>query len=109
MRIFPDRSPEEKRLEVLGWLWVLVFWIVLAGIGLGLFALGERIAPLEDGTLWSKIVWGGLIVGVIAVLMALQSVYNLVIEGTIGPERFVLGLGIVAALYGIYVLIWGAP
>ena len=98
MRIFPLRDPAEKREDVVGWSLVTLFWAALAVGGIGLFALSGGAAGSDTDTFFGKLRWGGLVIGAIAVFLTLQSVFHVVVEATIGSERFLaIFIGLVAS------------
>ncbi|QYX55493.1 hypothetical protein K1T73_10280 [Roseovarius sp. SCSIO 43702] len=103
MRFFPPRDPRQKREETIGWLFVFLFFLVLALVGLGLFFVGGLYYPPEGGTIWHKVVWGGLVVGGIASILALQALASAFVEWSLGPERFIaimMAAGALVLLYG---------
>ena len=98
MKLFPKRSRKERHTETFGWVWAAVLCLGVAAVGLGLFYFGD--IPGND-TWWDGARWIGLVVGVCAAYLFLQAMVHVVIEATIGPERFLAIMFVLFAIGGV--------
>ena len=103
MQLFPRRNPEEKAREVMDWVWITGVFLVLAAVGLGLFFFGGSQTPPASGTTWDAVRWIGLLVGAIAAYLCAQAALSLLVEATIGPERYIAAVMVMIVIFGLYV------
>ena len=101
MRLFPRRSREEKLKEVRDWVLIFVYCCVVAAIGLGLFLAGNAWLSFLGETASHTIGIAGLVIGVLAAVIAIQALFHIVIESTIGPEKFVAAFVVLMVIGGI--------
>lgn len=97
MRLFPSRTPEERRSERRDALWVFGFFVIVSLSGFALFFLGEELPPSGD-SIYSIARWIGLIVGGASLYLALQSLFEALVVATIGYERGLALIVVVGAV-----------
>ena len=85
-RLFPPRPAEERKADIRSAATICAAFAIVALTGLGLFLFAGELPPAATSS-WSMLCWGGLIVGSIAAYLSVQSLLELVIAATIGPER----------------------
>lgn len=101
-RLFPPRSAEERRADTRSATVICAAFAVVALAGLGLFLFAGEMPPAANAT-WSTLRWGGLIIGLMAAYLSIQSLLELVIAATIGPERALAILAAVGLIGGLAV------
>lgn len=97
MKLFPPRTPEDRRSERVDAFWVFGFFALLSLAGLGLFIFGGELPPSGD-SIYAIARWIGLIVGSVSLYLAIQSLLEALLVATIGYER---GLALLVAVGAI--------
>lgn len=78
--------------------------LVFLGIGLvsvALFAFGGSDVPPSGDGIWSSVRWIALPVALVAFYLSIQSLFELLIAATIGPERFLAFFVIVVGICSV--------
>ena len=101
MKLFPSRTVEERQSDRKDALSVFFVFVVLALAGLALFFLGGGLPPAGH-SLWVTARWIALIVGFAAAWLAVQSLFELAIAWTIGPERAFALLAVVVLIGALF-------
>ncbi|MEP7454200.1 hypothetical protein [Phyllobacterium sp. SB3] len=102
-RIFPEYSARERETETKATIATCAFFAVVSVIGLGLFFYGGEVPP-TGSSFWSTIRWGALLVGAISAFCTIQSLFDVMIAATVGPERAIAM--IIVVTFGGAVFAW---
>lgn len=102
MQLFPRRSPEEKARNVKEAATVTGVFLVLALAGFGVFFFGGPGLPPGDSGVWNVIRWIALLLGLASAYITAQCVLSVVVEATVGPERFIAFILLLVAIGGLW-------
>lgn len=95
-RIFPHRSSEERKLDIRSAMVACGVFAFIAAAGIAAFL----VMP-AGGDWWASFRWLFLLAGVLSFFLTLQSLFELVVAATLGPER---AFALVAVLAGLAAL-----
>lgn len=102
MQLFPRRSPDEKARSVKEAATLTGLFLVLALAGFGVFLFGGPGLPPGDDGVWNVIRWIALLLGLASAYITAQCVLSLVVEATVGPERYFAFILLLLAIWGLW-------